>query len=94
MVANPCLNLALVSSALSRALCFSIASRRGWDDGAEMPRLVSRRSWTSRRAILGDSYRTHASWVSQYLSSWGGAARTYLSLKLQELRLFNDLGQD
>ena len=92
MVVSPLLSLALVSSALSRALCLSTTSRRACDDGAEMPRLVSRRSWTSRRAIFGDSYMTHASRVSQYFSSSGRVIRTYLSLELQELGSVNHLG--
>ncbi len=40
-----------------------------------MPRLVRRRSWTSNRAIFGDSYMIHGSWVSQYFSSWRGLHR-------------------
>ena len=94
MDAFPLLNLALVSSALSRALCLSTASRRGCDEGAETPRLVRSRSWTSRRAIFGDSYMIRASWVSQYLFTRRWMAWTNLSLKLQDLRFLNDLGQD
>ena len=89
---SPLLNLAFVSSALSRALCLSTASRKGCDDGAEMPRLVSKRSWTSKRAKLGDSYTIDASWVSQYLRSQRKVTLTDLSLKLQKLRFLNHLG--
>ena len=89
MDGSPLLSLAFVSSALSRALCLSTASRKGCDDGAEMPRLVSKRSWTSKRAKLGDSYMKYAFCVSQYLGSQRRVPWTYLALKLQKLRFLN-----
>lgn len=83
------LSLALVNSAVRRALCRSTEDRSPCEAGRAIPPLVTSRSWTSRRARRGVSCG-HVSRSDG--RAWAGLA--HLALETQDVGIVYDLLQD